>query len=155
MTKSAIVTEEIRATYAEDAFWGDASGSVVKEEPAARVFDLEERTAKFGEAVIDFAKLIPRSPLTDRLIGQLVGCGTSVGANYCEADDAVSRKEFFLRASTCRKESRETKHFVRMVVRAVPELKDAARPLWQEAKELNLIFAKICRGKDRKPDKPE
>ncbi len=152
MMKSETMSNDEVRNYADDAFWKDTPGSVVREEAPARVFDLEERTARFGEAVIDFAKRIPRSPLMDRLIGQLVGCGTSVGANYCEADDAVSRKEFFLRASTCRKESRETKHFVRMVVRAVPDLKEAARPLWQEAKELNLIFAKICRGKAGKPE---
>ncbi len=132
----------------EGAFWDDDSPVVGEDAPKAkpRAFDLEERTARFGEAVIDFAKLIPRGPLTDRLIGQLVGCGTSVGANYSEADDAISKKAFFLSINTCRRESREAKHFVRMVVRAVPELKEAARPLWQEAKELNLIFAKICRS---------
>jgi hypothetical protein len=47
---------------------------------------------------------------------------------------------------TCKKEAREAKHFLRMVVRAVPELKPKARPLWREAKELHLIFAKIRRG---------
>jgi four helix bundle protein len=133
----------------EDAFWndGDESG-VVREEPLPApqpVYDLEERTARFGEAVIDFANIIPRTPVTGRLIEQLVGCGTSVGANYCEADDAVSKKEFRLRCGTCKKEARETKYFLRMVVRAVPELKAQARPLWQEAKELHLIFAKIWR----------
>lgn len=131
----------------EEAFWSD--GGVVREEPIPapqRVYDLEERTARFGEAVIDFAKLIPRTPVTQRLIEQLVGCGTSVGANYCEADDAVSKKEFRLRCGTCKKEARETKYFLRMVVRAVPDLKPQARPLWQEAKELHLIFAKIWRS---------
>lgn len=128
----------------EDAFWNDEG--VVREEPAPqRVYDLEERTARFGEAVIDFAKAIPQTPVTRRLIEQLVGCGTSVGANYCEADDAVSKKEFRLRCGTCKKEARETKYFLRMIVRAVPELKSKARPLWQEAKELHLIFAKIWR----------
>lgn len=128
----------------DDAFWKDES--VIREEPdAPRVYDLEERTARFGERVIDFAKTIPQGPLTNRLIDQLVGCGTSVGANYCEADDAVSRKEFFLRINTCRKEARETKHFLRMIARAVPELKFAARELWSEARELHLIFSKICR----------
>jgi len=68
------------------------------------------------------------------------------GANYCEADDAVSKKEFRLRCGTCKKEARETKYFLRMIVRAVPELKSQARPLWQEAKELHLVFAKIWRS---------
>ena len=72
------------------------------------VYDLEERTARLGEAVIEFAKKIPRGPLTNRLIEQIVGCSSSIGANYCEADDAVSKKEFFLRIGTCRKEARET-----------------------------------------------
>jgi four helix bundle protein len=110
-------------------------------------FDLEERTAKFGEAIIDFAKKIPHGQITNRLIDQLVGAGTSVGANYCEADDAVSKKEFRHRIGICKKEAREAKFFVRMVVRAVPELRESAKPLWQEAKELHLIFAKIYRRK--------
>jgi len=83
--------------------------------------------------------------VTKRLIGQLVGAGTSVGANYCEADDAVSKKEFRNKIGTCKKEARETKFFLRMVVRAVSELSEEAKPLWQEAKELHLIFAKIYR----------
>ena len=134
----------------EDAFWNDGNEScVVREDsvPAPQLtYDLEERTAQFGEAVIDFANTIPRTPVTERLIAQLVACGTSIGANYCEADDAVSKKEFRLRCGTCKKEARETKYFLRMVVRAAPELKPQARVLWQEAKELHLIFAKIWRS---------
>ncbi len=100
----------------EIAFW-EGSEAVVREEPdSSPKYDLEERTARFGEAVIDFARTIPQGPVTNRLIDQLVGCGTSIGANYCEADDAVSRKEFFLRIGNCRKEARETKHFLRMIV---------------------------------------
>jgi len=57
-------------------------------------FDLEERTARFGEAIIEFAKKISVTPITEPLIRQLVDSGTSVGANYCEADDAGTRKEF-------------------------------------------------------------
>jgi four helix bundle protein len=116
------------------------------ESKAGRIFDLEERTATFGEAIIDFCKTIPRSPITNRLIDQLVGAGTSVGANYCEADDAVSKKDFRHKIGICKKEAREAKFFVRMIVRAVPELRESAKPLWQEAKELHLIFAKIYRG---------
>ncbi len=109
-------------------------------------YDLEERTATFGEAIIAFAKSVPLSPVTNRLVDQLVGAGTSVGANYCEADDAVSKKDFRHKISICKKEARETKFFVRMIVKAVPELREAAKPLWQEAKELHLIFAKIYRS---------
>ena len=100
----------------------------------------------FGEAVIDFAKKVPISPLTQRLVDQLVGAGTSVGANYCEADDAVSKKDFRHKISICKKEARETKFFIRMIVRAAADLREDAKPLWQEAKELHLIFAKIYRN---------
>src|SRR5881392_1329916 len=110
-----------------------------------RVFDLEERTARFGEAIIRFAKSIPQNPVNNRLIEQLVGAGTSVGANYCEADDGVSRKDFKNKIGTCRKEARETKFFLRMVAKAEPGLKPAARKLWQEAKELHLFFCAIWR----------
>lgn len=110
-----------------------------------RAFDLEERTALFGEAVIQFARKIPKDPVTQRLISQFVGAGTSVGANYCEADDAVSKKKFKQKIGYCKKEARESKFFLRMVVNAVPALREEAKPLWQEAKELHLIFAKIYR----------
>ena len=109
-------------------------------------YDLGERTAMFGEAVIDFLKKVAAGPRTDRLIDQLTGAGTSVGANYCEADDAPSGKAYRNSISTCKREAREAKFFIRMIVRAVPELRDDAEPLWQEAKELHLIFCKLYRG---------
>jgi four helix bundle protein len=131
----------------EEVFWNRETTSVVREQPGQkRIYDLEERTARFGEAVIDFAKAIPQNAVTNRLISQLVGAATSVGANYVEADDAVSKKEFLKSIGTCRKEARETKHFLRMAVRAVPELKTQARTLWMEARELHLIFSKIWRS---------
>jgi four helix bundle protein len=110
-----------------------------------RPYDLEERTAKFGEAVIEFCRQVPEDSVTRPLISQAVRSGTSVGANYCEADDAVSRKEFMNKIGTCKKEAKETKFWLRMLVRAVPRMRDKAVPLWQEAKELLLIFAAIHR----------
>ena len=146
MTNDEGMTKSEAASDAEERFWMNGDVLVVREEPdAKRVYDLEERTARFGEAIIDFAKTIPQDAVTNRLIGQLVGAATSVGANYAEADDAVSKKEFLKNIGTCRKEARETKHFLRMVVRAVPELKPQARTLWSEARELHLIFSKIRR----------
>jgi four helix bundle protein len=130
----------------EEAFWNSDVAALVREEPdTKRVYDLEERTARFGEAVIDFARAIPQDPVTNRIINQLVGAATSVGANYVEADDAVSKKEFLKSIGTCKKETREVKHFLRMAVRAVPDSKPEARKLWREARELHLIFSKIWR----------
>jgi hypothetical protein len=89
----------------DDAFWSSDISSIVREDPSeSRVYDLEERTARFGEMIIDFAKAIPQNPVTHRIIAQLVGEETSVGANYVEADDAVSKKEFLKSIGTCRKE---------------------------------------------------
>ncbi len=114
-------------------------------ESTIKNYDLEKRTGKFGEQVIRFCKKIPRGPVTDPLIVQLIKCGTSVGANYCEADDAESRLDFRHKIGICKKESREVKHFVQMVVVACPYLSEDAKIIWQEAKELNLIFNAIYR----------
>jgi four helix bundle protein len=134
--------------------WSLELSECVVREGGELVYDLEERTARFGEAVIDFLKLVPLGPRTDRLVGQLTGCGTSVGANYCESDDAVSLKEFAKNIGTCRKEARESKFFIRMIARACPELAERARILWREAHELHLIFSKIRRTVEAKQQTP-
>ncbi|MFO0797949.1 MAG: four helix bundle protein [Gemmataceae bacterium] len=123
-----------------------------------RVYDLAERTALFGEAILDFAMALGRSPVVSPLVSQIVRSGTSVGANYCEADDAVSRKEFLLKIGTCRKESRETQFWLRMIARAVPTSKDAGRHLYREAGELHKIFSAIRRrglGHPKPPPPPK
>jgi hypothetical protein len=110
MTNDEGMTKSKTASEAEDSFWLDDKAVVVREEPETKpLYDLEERTARFGEAVIDFAKTIPHGPTTDRIISQLFGAGTSVGANYVEADDAVSKKEFLRNIGTCKKEARGDK----------------------------------------------
>ena len=112
---------------------------------APKPFDLEERTARFGEQVIVFAKTLVRDAVNIPLVTQLVRAATSIGANYAEADDAESKKDFRHKIGICRKESRECKHWLRMVASAEPSRKEDARTLWQEAKELNLIFGAIRR----------
>ena len=106
-------------------------------------YDLEERTAKFGENVINFLKSIKENNISKPLINQLVRSSTSVGANYCEADDSESPRDFKHKIGICKKESRESKHFLRMIAVSNPERKDEIRILWQEAKEINLIFNAI------------
>jgi four helix bundle protein len=113
--------------------------------PGRHAFDLEERTALFGEAAIRFVKKIPRAPENDRLINQLIGCSTSIGANYCEANEAVSKKDFKNTIGRCVKEAKETKFFLRMIAASEPRLADEARKLYREAKELHLIFASMYR----------
>lgn len=113
------------------------------EKQNVKKFDLEERTAKFGEDVIRFAGKVPKNSVTNPIISQLVRAGTSVGANYCEANNAESRKDFKHKIGICRKEAKECMHWLRMITVACLQLKDEARKLWQEAKELNLIFNAI------------
>lgn len=106
-------------------------------------FDLEERTEKYGENIIEFVKKIPQNPITLPLISQAVRSATSVGANYSEADCAESKRDFIHKLSICKKESKESKHWLRMISKAVPHLKDKAKILWKEVNELNLIFSSI------------
>jgi len=109
-------------------------------------FDLEERTALFSESVIDFCKKLPRNDITRPVISQLIRAATSVGANYCEADDGESKKDFIHKLSVAKKEARESKYWLRMIAHACNDneiIKKESRVLWQEAKELNLIFNAI------------
>ena len=116
-----------------------------KESATRHPFDLEQRTAQFGEAIVKFSKKIPHSPTNNRLIEQLVGCGTSVGANYCEANEAVSKKDFRNTAGRCVKEAKETGYFLRMIVASEPQLAEEARKAYREAKELLLILSSMRR----------
>lgn len=113
-------------------------------------YDLEERTAKFAERVIDFVKTIKENPINCRIISQLVGAAGSFGANYCEATEAESRKDFIHKIGICKKEAKETKHWLRLLARSNPERKEEIRELWKEAQELLLIFSKISRSSKKK-----
>ena len=106
-------------------------------------YDLEERTAQFGEAIIELVKTFPRDPINNPLITQMVRAGTSIGANYMEADGAESRKDFQHKISICKKESKETKHWLRMIARANPNRQAECQELSREAQELTLIFSSI------------
>jgi four helix bundle protein len=112
-------------------------------------YDLEERTAQFGEAIIELVKTFPRDPINSPLISQIVRAGTSVGANYVEADGAESKKDFQHKISICKKESKETKHWLRMIVKANPSRRDDCQKLLREAQELSLIFSSILLSKKK------
>lgn len=114
-----------------------------KKEKTKTVFDLEERTALFGEGIIEFVKLFSRDQVNNVLIGQIVRSGTSIGANYMEADAAESKKDFRHKIALCKKESKEIKHWLRMIAKANPGKKEDCRLLWNEAQELTLIFSSI------------
>jgi four helix bundle protein len=108
-------------------------------------YDLEERTAKFGEDIIEFCRKITRDEIIKRIISQLIGAGTAVGTNYCEADCAEINKDFIHKMGITNKEAKESKHFLRMPSKACPEHSEEGRKLWKEAHELNMIFTTIIK----------
>ncbi|MDP1629526.1 MAG: four helix bundle protein [bacterium] len=81
-------------------------------------YDLEERTAKFGEDIIEFAKDLKRDEINKPLISQLIRAATSIGANYMEANQASSKRDFKNKIHISGKESNKTKHWLRMIAKA-------------------------------------
>ena len=110
---------------------------------STKTYDLEERTAKFGEDIIKFCKALKQDTVSKPIISQLIRSATSIGANYMEANGASSKKDFKNKIHICKKEAQETKHWLRMLAVCIGERKDEISKLWQECQELTLIFGKI------------
>src|SRR3989344_1118390 len=108
--------------------------------------NLEERTAKFGENIIDLVRKIKLTSVNKRIIEQVVGSGGSTGANYCEATEAESKRDFIHKIGICKKEIKESKHWLRLLARTNPEFKLEIVESWKEARELLLIFSQIIRS---------
>jgi four helix bundle protein len=106
-------------------------------------YDLEERTAKFGEEIIKFCKKLKQDAINKPIINQIIRSATSVGANYMEANSASSKKDFKNKIYICKKEIQETKHWLRMMANCEPEKREELVRLWKECQELILIFGKI------------
>lgn len=106
-------------------------------------YDLAERTAKFGEDIIEFIKELSATNINQPLINQIIRSATSIGANYMEADGAESKKDFKHKIGICKKEAKETMYWLRILAKANPDKINTCRKLWQEAHELTLIFSAI------------
>jgi four helix bundle protein len=106
-------------------------------------YNLEERTAQFGENILILCRSMGKDSLVLPLLTQLVRSGTSIGANYMEANGASSPKDFNNKIYICKKEAQESKHWLRMLSSYFPDRKVELRSLWKEAHELVLIFHKI------------
>ncbi len=106
-------------------------------------YNLESRTIKFSEDIIILLKQIKRDVINIPLINQLVKSATSVGANYCEANGASSKKDFKNKIYICKKECKETKYWLEIIAKSNPTYIQQCRMLWKEAQELTLIFSKI------------
>ena len=108
------------------------------------VYDLEERTFQFAKAVRLFVKTLPKTIANIEDGKQLIKASGSVGANYREANEALSKKDFVMRIKICRKEAKESAYWLRLI-HETNKLKNAdeALHLMQEATELKKIFSSI------------
>lgn len=109
-------------------------------------YDLEQRTLNFSQDIIIFLKTCPKNNLILPLIDQCLRAGTSIGANYREANGASSKKDFFNKIFICKKEAKETLYWLELLGKTLDDekIKQECRSLWKEAKELVLIFSKIA-----------
>lgn len=108
-------------------------------------FDLEERTKQFGKEILDFVRGLAKTTENLVLVKQLVRSGTSVGANYLEAADADSRKDFIHKIRICRREAKESVYWLELISYANPNHKMKAELIAKESGELVLIFSRSVR----------
>lgn len=117
---------------------------------ANKEYNLGKRTIKFGEDIIILCKSFKLDNINKPVINQLIRSGTSVGANYYEANNASSKKDFRNKIFICKKEAQETKYWLQMLDKCNPERKEEARRLWKECQELTMIFQKIINTLNKK-----
>lgn len=110
----------------------------------SKKYDLEERTLEFGKRIIRLAKALPKNSINFNLIDQVIRSGTSMGANYREANETETKKDFLFRITICRKEGKETIYWLNLIIEANPEFSERIMPLLQETIELVKIFATIA-----------
>jgi four helix bundle protein len=117
------------------------------EKPPRR--DLEDRTFQFAQSIRTFVKRIPKTISNTEDVRQLVRATGSVAANWIEADESLSKKDFLMRVKICRKEAKESRLFLRLIDAGLGNESEAKRnALAAEARELVLIFSAII-GKSR------
>ena len=81
----------------------------------SKQYNLEERTLRFAQQVIEFIKPLPKNVQNIEISKQLVRSSSSVGANYIEANESLSRKDFVMRIKICRKESKESGYWLKLI----------------------------------------
>jgi len=109
-------------------------------------YDLEERTLKFAQRIREYIRTLPKIYGNYKDILQLIRSSGSIGANYIEANDALSKKDFYHRVKICRKEAKETKYWLLIInIGEDKKLELERSKLIQEAIELMNIFGAIVR----------
>jgi four helix bundle protein len=112
----------------------------------SKQYDLEERTLQFAKDIRAFVKALPRTIANEQDLRQLVRASGSVGANYIEANESLSKKDFVMRIKISRKEAKESRYWLRLLDTGKNDSVDTTRDaLIQEATELMNIFGAIVR----------
>jgi four helix bundle protein len=128
----------------------ERKGISMVENQSPKQYDLEERTFQFAQRVREFIKKLPRTVANIEDSRQLVNTSGSVGANYIEANEAISKKDFDFRIKICRKESKESIYWLRLVDTGnSSSLEQERAELIQEATELMKIFGSIHRKNEK------
>lgn len=115
-------------------------------------FDLEERTSKFGEEIVKFCRTLDVDHISRPIVSQLVRSATSIGANYAEANNASSKKDFRNKLHIAKKEVQETKHWLRMLEPCYRDHEEKIRLFWQKAHEFALILQSMANKLKAKDD---
>ena len=108
-----------------------------------KLYDLEDRTLEFSKRIIRLCKALPKNTINFKLIDQVIRSGASMGANYREANETETKKDFKFRIRICRKEGKETIYWLKLIIEANSEFEKRIEPLIQETTELVKIFASI------------
>ncbi|MFA5187865.1 MAG: four helix bundle protein [Patescibacteria group bacterium] len=106
-------------------------------------FDLEDRTLKFAKNCLDLCKQLQKDVISLELVKQFVRACCSVGANYREANDTITKKDFLHKIAICRRESKESKYWLELLLHTNPNFKLQIEPLIDESHQLARIFASI------------
>jgi four helix bundle protein len=113
------------------------------ETKTSKRYDLEARTLRFAKEVIEFTKILPRTIANVEIMKQLIRASGSVGANYIEASEALSKKDFAVRVKICRKECKESRYWLRLTEVKGEDAENRQQSLINEATELMKIFGSI------------
>lgn len=108
-----------------------------------KTYDLEERTLEFAKGIVRLCKKLRKDEINIRIIGQLIDASTSVGANYREANEALSKRDFLYRMKITRKECKESSYWLELLEEANKNLKDEIDSSIKESQELRNIFTSI------------
>jgi len=109
----------------------------------SKQYDLEERTLRFAKEVIEFVNILPKTMANIEIMKQIIRSSGSVGANYIEANEALSKKDFTMRVKICRKEAKESRYWLRLIEVRGQDAEKRRQPLISEATELMKIFGSI------------